>query len=319
MKYASHTPGYKPSLFPGILFAVFFFLIIFNVSADSPPLIRFESMQQMWDTESRKIFMEGEARISGEQGSLEAENISIFFYPMETKKPLSAESLKSLRAEGRVRLLSEEIRASADTAMYESQTQKLLLEGRPAELLHPALHIRGSVIRFDRIQNQMEVEGSSEAPTTLRETAPENRESPPMTAKALRQHWDLNKNTLVLSGNVHVTQSETEIMADTMTLYYRAEEKKEDETGHGSEPGIDKAIAEGHVRLVQADGSAHGDKALYTSTDELIILTGNPARMERNGNMLQGPEIRFNRRTGEIEISGGASGSLLPGSGAMPF
>ncbi|WP_179953118.1 LptA/OstA family protein [Desulfobotulus mexicanus] len=297
---------------------MFCFFYPFNLSADSSPSIHFESRQQTWDTKSRKILMEGEAKISGNHESLEAEKIHIFFYPMDTGKQLSAESLKSLKAEGKVRLSSEDIHATADTALYESQTQKLLLEGFPAEILHTDLHIRGNIIRFDRIQNQMEVEGSQETPTTLRETATESVETSPMAARAMMQHWDLNAKILILHDKVHMSQAEMNIMADTMTLYYRSEEKKEHETDH-TPPGIEKAIAKGHVRLTHADGHALGEKAVYTSTDEIIILTGNPARMERDGNILQGPEIRFNRRTGEIEISGGASGSLFPGSDAAPF
>ncbi|MCW7752826.1 LptA/OstA family protein [Desulfobotulus sp. H1] len=285
-------------------------------STEHPGVLHFESREQEWETRTRQIHMQGEARIFGNDGDLRAETIRIRFFPQSMDATPSPDKLESLTAQGFVRVSSEDLQAFADKARYEGQPQHLFLDGAPAEILHPDIHITGNSIFYDRLKERMEVRGTKQTPTTLEDRSPESRETGPTTASALLQKWDFTERTLTLTGNVHIIQPGTDLRADTITIHYKEQDSNPDQKPEASSaPTIERAIAEGKVQLTQHDGNASGDRAIYTAEDDTVVLTGSPARMERSGgNMLQGPIIVLDRKTGEVQISGGASGTLHPDS-----
>jgi lipopolysaccharide transport protein LptA len=131
-------------------------------------------------------------------------------------------------------------------------------------------------------------------------------------AHALSQDWNMTSRTLVFKGEVHIVQAGMTLRADAVTLRYQGKDLPL-QTEKGEDPllSIESVVAEGKVEITHPDGRASGERAIFIAQDDTITLTGSPARVERLGHVLQGPAIRMNRTTGEMEISGGVSGTLL--------
>jgi len=72
--------------------------------------------------------------------------------------------------------------------------------------------------------------------------------------------------------------------------------------------GIEKITrieAQGKVRVVQNDRVATGDKAVYYTQDEKIVLLGNP-QLWRGNNSLKGQEIVFYLKDNRAVVDGGS-------------
>ncbi|MEO8439766.1 MAG: LptA/OstA family protein [Spartobacteria bacterium] len=89
--------------------------------------------------------------------------------------------------------------------------------------------------------------------------------------------FDTEKRIGIFTGHVRVFDPRFNIQADKMTVYIHKEEGE----------GLERAIAEGHVGVVrdktdskkgEATSKAVGlsDKAVYTSSDGNVVLTGSP-------------------------------------------
>ena len=88
--------------------------------------------------------------------------------------------------------------------------------------------------------------------------------------------FDTEKRIGVFSGHVRVFDPRFNIQSDKLTVYIHKEERE----------GLEKAIAEGHVGVVRDKPDPKGgkaskaiglaEKAVYTSSNGDVILTGNP-------------------------------------------
>lgn len=88
--------------------------------------------------------------------------------------------------------------------------------------------------------------------------------------------FDTEKRIGIFSGHVRVFDPRFNIQSDKLTVYIHKEEGE----------GLEKAIAEGHVGVVRGKPDPKGgppskavglaEKAVYTSSDGNVILTGSP-------------------------------------------
>ena len=105
------------------------------------------------------------------------------------------------------------------------------------------------------------------------------------------------------SGNVNATQGDTTINADALKIYYK--EGADPVSGSGTQGDfVRRIVATGRVRIQVEDRVAYGERAVYTSDEELLILTGDKARIESEGNYIHGEEIVMTRKTGQISVTG---------------
>jgi len=107
------------------------------------------------------------------------------------------------------------------------------------------------------------------------------------------------------SGNVNAVQGDTTIRADALKIYYK-EDADLSSGGGTQEDLIRQIVATGDVQIRFEDKVAYGDQAVYTSGEGLLVLTGKKARIESEGNYINGEEIVLNRSTGQVSVTGGA-------------
>lgn len=105
------------------------------------------------------------------------------------------------------------------------------------------------------------------------------------------------------SGKVRATQGDTVINADLLRIHFKDGESfpaSED----GDEDAIEKLVAVGNVVIDHENRKAYSEEAVYTSSDGLLILSGEKVVVKEDGNSITGQRVVLNRHTGEIVVTG---------------
>lgn len=123
----------------------------------------------------------------------------------------------------------------------------------------------------------------------------------PIEITADRLISDSTARTAEFVGNVRAVQGQTVIDADRLKIHYR-------ESGGGQEgvdtESVDKIEATGRVRITLDNRVAVSDKAVYTTLDKKLVLTGPESRITSGKDTISGSRITFFRETGQLEIVG---------------
>ena len=151
--------------------------------------------------------------------------------------------------------------------------------------------------------------------------------------KITAEHFSyrINKGEAVYSGDVVVLDPQIDIFTDKMTVIFAKGKPKgkgkpklavnPSEVGKkgggktnkpkvalaplgGIGGNIDRIVCEGNVIIVNKkdQATATGEKAVYTTATELMVITGN-AKLRTKDGVLFGKIIEYNRRTGDLTAS----------------
>jgi lipopolysaccharide export system protein LptA len=119
-----------------------------------------------------------------------------------------------------------------------------------------------------------------------------------------RMDYDATAQTVLFSGNVHVTRPDFELWSDKMTVYLEKSSKTQavPESG-GMEAGdIDRIIAEGSVRMRSDKKRGTCDKATYYSKNEHFVMEGSPELRDERQSVITGGTIVHNFTTNHSEV-----------------
>ena len=67
---------------------------------------------------------------------------------------------------------------------------------------------------------------------------------------------------------------------------------------------IRKIIASGRVKIAYDDIVAEGDLAEYTIKSDVFVLTGEPSRVSRDGDLITGSKFILQRSDGTLTVEG---------------
>ncbi len=99
------------------------------------------------------------------------------------------------------------------------------------------------------------------------------------------------------SGNVRVVQEDSILLADSVKIYFHPSGK---DTKAGQDQGtrdrVTKIIATQNVEYTAGDRKAFGDMAVYTTEDEILVLTGTSARLLTGSSWVKGTKITLYRK-----------------------
>jgi lipopolysaccharide export system protein LptA len=113
--------------------------------------------------------------------------------------------------------------------------------------------------------------------------------------------FSTESNLAVYSGSVKVADADMDMDCRTLTLHRRA-----------AGGGIQSIVAEHDVTLlVKKDGTrATGDRAVYTATNEMIEVTGNPF-IKRPDGTLKADVVRMDRAQGSLHARGNVDSTYI--------
>lgn len=92
--------------------------------------------------------------------------------------------------------------------------------------------------------------------------------APPLQISAPISDWDLRRRVAVFQGDVVVTRADVTMRTLKLTVSFASKEK------------VDRAIAEGDVRVVQGDRHAEARRAELVAATGEIVMTGDPVISE---------------------------------------
>lgn len=127
--------------------------------------------------------------------------------------------------------------------------------------------------------------------------------SPEIHVSADRLVSDRNKKYAEFAGNVVAVRENATLTCNTLKIYYAEKKKdtsKEDKTG-----AVEKMIATGNVQLTFDDKIAVAEKAVYTSKNDSIVLTGGAPKVTSGSSYVSGDKITLFRTDGRVIVDSG--------------
>ncbi len=157
----------------------------------------------------------------------------------------------------------------------------------------------------------------------------------PLHITAARLEADQKERVITFSGQVKATYGDNILYAEQLRVYYEPpkagpkpaaaapSQEKKDASPLGDLGGekIDRIVASGGVRFVQADKVATGKEATYYKNREEVVLVGDP-QVWGGENTLKGERIVFNLKTNRVMVESSprkrVEAHLYPSGKGMP-
>jgi len=103
-----------------------------------------------------------------------------------------------------------------------------------------------------------------------------------------KMHMDPQKNEVIFSGDVHLVRDDFDLLCDELTVFY---------VGHA----LQRALAKGHVRIVQGEKRGKADSAVFEKRKNTIRLMGHASIEDADG-VIRGHEIIHNITSKETRV-----------------
>lgn len=143
------------------------------------------------------------------------------------------------------------------------------------------------------------------APAPRERKVPTNIQSDSMEYNAAAQ-------TVVFTGNVHVTRPDFELWSKKLTVYL----KKSDSSNTGNSGtdsmragDIDRLVAEGNVRLKNEDKSGECQTLTYYADTEKVLMEGSPVLRDPDST-IRGTIITHYMQTNRSHVGGGVNATF---------
>jgi lipopolysaccharide export system protein LptA len=104
-------------------------------------------------------------------------------------------------------------------------------------------------------------------------------------------------------GNVETRQGAFVIKSEKLRIYYKNLQGGPKNPGLGAE-SIEKIIATGHVKIWSDDRIAETERAVWSVTDRIIVLSGENSKVTSGENYITGSRITFYQEDGRIKVEG---------------
>ena len=102
-------------------------------------------------------------------------------------------------------------------------------------------------------------------------------------------------NTVTLRGRAELIQGDNRLRADTVSGL--------------NQTGESRIEASGNVYFVTPEQTIRGDRAVYTTADDMIVVTGDVI-LTQGQNVLTGSRLTYNVRTETARIEAGGQGRI---------
>jgi lipopolysaccharide export system protein LptA len=152
----------------------------------------------------------------------------------------------------------------------------------------------------------------------------QNRDKPVQIEAATLEVRDKDK-VATFSGNVHVTQGDTNLRSKSLVVFYDQgsdSPMKTAQPGPGGQQSIRRLEAKGGVVVTQKDQTATGDNASFDMRTNTVTLLGN-VLVTQGQNVLRGDRLIVDLTSGISRVESGKAGQgrvqgLFVPSGSNP-
>ena len=132
--------------------------------------------------------------------------------------------------------------------------------------------------------------------------ARQSASSAPIDVAADNQETINSTCTTIFSGNVEILQNRSRMRADKVTVYSAKKPGTE-----GGCADAQRMVAEGSVYIVSQNQQARGDRAVYTFSDSIAIVTGDVV-LVKGKDVARGDRLTVNTKTNDAKLESVAKG-----------
>ena len=132
-------------------------------------------------------------------------------------------------------------------------------------------------------------------------------EAVPMSITSQRMDYDQQADTVVFTGDVHVTRADLTIWADSLTVEFEPREDGAAEASAltaGAGQGVKRITARGNVRLNSQGREGTSERLIYEAATRVIRMEGSPV-LRDGGNSVSGAVVRLFLDENRSEVEGG--------------
>ncbi|OGR12595.1 MAG: lipopolysaccharide transporter LptA [Desulfobacterales bacterium RIFOXYA12_FULL_46_15] len=101
-------------------------------------------------------------------------------------------------------------------------------------------------------------------------------------------------------GNVEAKKEDSIILADSMKVYFVTDKKKNKK--NETQSNITKIVSTGNVRYTSGERKAFADEAVYTTSDDILVLKGNSPRLVTGTSFITGKKITLYRKQDKVIV-----------------
>ena len=145
------------------------------------------------------------------------------------------------------------------------------------------------------------ISSAQTAEKTAPQKSPSGEEKIQITADQLLTNSQDNYAEFI--GNVEARQGSFVIKSDKLRIYYKNFQSGSKGSAMGEE-SIEKIIALGQVKIWSDDRVAETDRAEWSVTDKIIVLSGKNSKVTSGDNSITGSKITFHQGDGRIKVEG---------------
>ena len=145
--------------------------------------------------------------------------------------------------------------------------------------------------------------------------AQDSKPSSTSTPKAQKIHItaqrlvsDAGNNCAEFIGHVEAHQGDTQILADSLKIYFKGDSGKEQASATQS---LEKLVATGNVEIKFDNRLAVARQAVYITAQRVLTLIGPGATVTSGDNTISGETITFYRDDGRFTVEGGGPGGRV--------
>ncbi|WP_299978238.1 LptA/OstA family protein [Desulfobacula sp.] len=100
-------------------------------------------------------------------------------------------------------------------------------------------------------------------------------------------------------GNVKATRLDSIVFADSIKLYFVDDKTDKDSSAQSN---VKKIVSTGNVRYTAGERKAFADKAVYTTHDEILVLTGKSPKLITGSSFVTGKKITLFRNQEKVIV-----------------
>ncbi|WP_291345988.1 LptA/OstA family protein [Desulfobacula sp.] len=98
-------------------------------------------------------------------------------------------------------------------------------------------------------------------------------------------------------GNVKATRLDSIVFADSIKIYFVDNDKDS-----SAQSNVKKIVSIGNVRYTAGERKAFADKAVYTTHDEMLVLTGKSPKLITGSSFVTGKKITLFRNQDKVVV-----------------
>lgn len=106
------------------------------------------------------------------------------------------------------------------------------------------------------------------------------------------------------TGNAKATRTDSVLLADSIKIYFSetGDQPSGPDPKNKQQGNIRQIIATGHVNYTSGDRKAFADKAVYTTADDTLILTGEAPKLVTGTSFVTGKKITLFRNQDRVLV-----------------